>query len=220
MNSELETLLEQLRPQSTRGLLDELARVGMTLARHDRSRPEIEVHLASGQTLRGRLISVSDHGAIIHAGGTARAPTVSFVRVDQIAAVTVGDASVLAKPVLSDAPVPSRLELGRQCAARGDGLSGTLGRAIAIELGGASELDDEGRRAIGLALPVVQEVLAAIASEAMGREALAKLDLIELGASTEGEVRVDGRRLVIRAAKLLSEQPTPATLRKAIERLL
>lgn len=219
MNSELETIFEQLKAKSTRGVLDDLARIAATLAKHDRGRPEVDLHLASGHVVRGRLVSVADH-VVVHTGGTPRAPSVAFVRVDQIAAVGVADASLLAKPVMSDAPAPSKLELSRQCAARADGLAGSLGRPITVELGGASELDDDGRRAIGTLLPLVQEVVRAIASDAMGKDALAKLDAIELGATADLEVRIDGKRLVVRAPKLLSEQPTHASLRKAIEALL
>ncbi len=116
-------------------MLDELARISATLAKHDRGRPEVSLYLASGQSVHGRLVAVSDH-VLVHTGGTVKAPSVAFVRVDQVAAVTVADASLLAKPVMSDAPVPSKLELSRQCAARVDGLSGSLGRPITVELGG------------------------------------------------------------------------------------
>jgi len=112
--------------------------------------------------------------------------------------------------------VPSRLELARQLAAR----SASLG--LTFELGGASELDDDGRRAIGATLPLVVDVLAAIASDDMGKEALRKLETVELGAASSGDVGTydSGKRLVIRAPKLLTEQYTAATLRKAIEKLL
>ncbi len=223
-NTELETVFEQLRPSSPRHLLEDLSRIGTTLAKHDRLRPEIELHLVGGQSVRGRIISVADHGggaiALVHTGGVARVPSVAFVRVEHIAAITLVDASVLAKPVMSDAPIPSKLELQRQAAALADSLSTTLARSISLELGGASELDDEGRRAIGLLLPLAIEVISAIAGDAMGREALGRIDALELGASTEGEVKLDGRRLNLRAAKLLSAQPTHAALRTAIEKLL
>ena len=185
-------------------------------------RPEVDLHLASGQVMRGRLVSLSDHGQgvtiLVHTGGTVKAPSVAFVRVDHVAAVA--DASLLARPVMSDAPVPSKLELQRQCAARADGLGASFGHPVAIELGGASELDDDGRRAIGVALPLVQDVLHAIASDPMGKEAVAGIKTVELGAASTLEVTLDRKRLVIRAPKLLSEQPDHAALRKAIEKLL
>ncbi|MEO8703975.1 MAG: hypothetical protein ABI867_28250 [Kofleriaceae bacterium] len=202
---------------SPRRLLEDLARIGAALAKHDRVRPEVELHLASGQSVRGRIVSLADGAmAIVQVAGT----TVAFVRVDQIAAVTVADASVLVKPAVADAPVPSKLELQRQAAARADGLATAFGRPVTLQLAGASELDDDGRRAIGVVLPVVAEVMTAIATDELGREAVKALDVIELGSASTGEVRLDGKRLVIRAPKLLSEQYTHTTLRTAIEKLL
>ncbi len=219
-------VLSQLVGASPRRLLEDLARIGAALAKNDRARPEVECYLASGQTVRGRIVSVADdrQGAIalIAIGGTVRGPSVTFVRVDQIAAVTVVDASLLVKAPVVDAPIPSKLELQRQLAARADGLATATGKRIELVLGGASELDDDGRRAIGAALPLVADVLAAIASDELGKEALRELDTLELGAASSGDVGTydSGRRLVIRAPKLLTEQYTAATLRKAIEKLL
>jgi hypothetical protein len=219
-------VLSQLAGASPRRLLEDLARVGVALAKNDRPRPEVECFLASGQLVRGRIVSVADDRqgavALIAIGGNVRSPSVTFVRVDQIAAVTVVDAGLLVKAPVVDSPIPSKLELQRQLAARADGLAGALGKRIAITLGGASELDDDGRRAIGATLPLVADVLAAIASDDMGKEALRELETVELGAASSGDVGTydNGHRLVIRAPKLLTEQYTAATLRKAIEKLL
>lgn len=223
-------ILSQLVGASPRRLLEDLSRIGAALAKNDRARPEVECYLASGQTVRGRIVSVADdrQGAIalIAIGGSVRGPSVTFVRIDQIAAVTVVDASLLVKAPGIDAPIPSKLELQRQLAARADGLAGAIGKRIELVLGGASGLDggpdDDGRRAIGATLPLVADVLAAIAADDMGKEALQKLDTIELGAAKSGDVGTydSGRRLVIRAPQLLTEQYTVATLRKAIEKLL
>ncbi len=221
-----EDVLSQLTGASPRRLLEDLARIGAALATAGRPRPEVECFLASGQLVRGRIVSVADDRqgavALIAVGGNARSPSVTFVRVDQIAAVTVGDASLLVKAPVVDAPVPSKLELQRQLAARADGLAGALGKRIELLLGGASELDDDGRRAIGATLPLVADVLAAIAADDMGKEALRKLEAVELGAAGSGEVGLHdgGRRLAIRAPKLVTEQYTAATLRREIEKLL
>jgi hypothetical protein len=219
-------VLSQLTGASPRKLLEDLARIGVALAKNDRARPEVECYLASGQLVRGRIVSVADDRqgavALIAIGGNLRAPSVTFVRVDQIAAVTVVDASLLVRAPVVDSPIPSKLELGRQLAARADALASAVGKRIALTLGGASELDDDGRRAIGVTLPIVTDVLAAIASDDMGKEALRKLETVELGAASSGDVGTydNGHRLVIRAPKLLTEQYTVATLRKAIEKLL
>jgi len=94
-------VLGQLVGASPQRLLEELAHTGEALAKNDRARPEVEVYLGSGQLIRGRIISVADdqHGAValLVVGGSPRGPSVTFVRVDQIAAVTVIDASLLVK---------------------------------------------------------------------------------------------------------------------------
>lgn len=219
-------VLAQLTAASPRKLLEDLARIGAALARSDRPRPEVECYLASGQLVRGRIVSVADDRqgavALIAIGGNVRSPSVTFVRVDQIAALTVVDASLLVRAPVVDAPIPSKLELARGLAARAEALAGAVGKRIELQLGGASELDDDGRRAIGAALPLVADVLAAIAADEMGRDALRALEVVELGAASSGDVGTydSGRRLVIRAPKLITEQYTAATLRRAIEKLL
>lgn len=219
-------VLSQLTGASPRKLLEDLARIGAALAKNDRARPEVECYLASGPAVRGRIVSVAEDRqgamALLAIGGNVRAPSVTFIRIDQIAAVTVVDASLLVKAPVVDSPIPSKLELQRQLAARGDALATAAGRRIAITLGGASELDDDGRRAIGVTLPLVVDVLVAIAADDMGREALRKIETVELGAASSGDVGTydSGHRLVIRAPKLLTEQFTAQTLRRAIEKLL
>jgi len=215
-------LLAQLAGASPRKLLDDLARVAAALANNDRARPELELYLASGQMVRGRLVSVADDRqgaiAVVQVGGSPRAPAVTFVRVDAIAAVTVADASLLVRAPVVDAPVPSRLELGRQLAARGDALHAKLGRTLKLEL--ASDLDDDGRRAVGTLLPLLVEVFAAIAADDMGKQALAAIEAIELAAGPSGEVVKEARGLRIRAPKLITEQLTHAALRSMLEKLL
>jgi hypothetical protein len=222
----LAQLPELVAGGNPRRLLDDLARIGVALAKADRPRPEVECYLASGQVVRGRVVSVVEdrQGAIalIAVGGNVRAPSVTFARIDQIAALTVVDASLLVKAPVAEAPVPSKLALQRHAAAHSEALAGAVGKPIAIQLGGASELDDDGRRAIGVTLPLLVDVLTAIAGDDMGAEALRALEAIELGAAATGEVEAHdgGKRLVVRAPKLLTEQFTAQTLRGAIEKLL
>lgn len=157
----------------------------------------------SGHLVRSRIVSVADDRqgavALIAVDGNPRAPSVTFVRVDQIAAVTVVDASLLVKAPVADAPVPSKLELQRQAAARGNELATALGKSVSLQLGGAPDLDD-GRRAMGVALPLVVDVLAVIAGDEMGKQALAALDTIELdAAASDGVAAHDGgKKLVVR----------------------
>ena len=111
-------VLSQLTGANPRRLLEDLARIGVALARSDRPRPEVECYLASGQLVRGRIVSVADDRlgaiALIAIGGNVRSPSVTFVRIDQIVALTVVDASLRVKAPVVDAPIPSKLELARR----------------------------------------------------------------------------------------------------------
>jgi hypothetical protein len=220
----IDDVLEQLAAGnvSPRRVLDDLARVSHALAKNDRPRPEVELFLSSGHVVRGRMVSVVDDRqgvmAMLLVGGNQRQPAVTFVRIDQVIALGVGDASLLVRAPQPDTPVPSKLELQRQIAARIDGLHAKLGRKLEINLAGT--LDDDDRRAIGLLVPVLAEVLTAIAGDEMGKEALAQVHVIELGAAPSGEVRKESRGFFIRAPKLLTEQYTHATLRKDLEKQL
>ena len=53
-------VLGQLVGAPPRRLLEDLARTGAAHAKNDRSRPEVEVYLVSGQLVRGRIVSVVD----------------------------------------------------------------------------------------------------------------------------------------------------------------
>ena len=96
-----EDVLGTLEARGPRQLLEDLSVIARALAANDRQRPEIEIQLTSGAQIRGRIVSVTDDRtgavALLYVGGQPRSPSVSFVRIDQIAAVTVIDASLLAK---------------------------------------------------------------------------------------------------------------------------
>ena len=111
-------ILGTLEARAPRRLLEDLSVIARALAANDRQRPEIEVQLTSGAQIRGRIVSVTEDRAgavaLLYVGGQPRSPSVSFVRIDQIAAVTVIDASLLVRPPISELPTPSGLELKRQ----------------------------------------------------------------------------------------------------------
>ena len=217
-----EDVLGTLEARAPRRLLEDLSVIARALAANDRQRPELELSLTSGTVIRGRIVSVTeDRGtvvAMLYVGGQPRSPSVSFVRIDQIAAITVIDASLLMRPLVSDAPAPSRLDLQRQLAARGDSLATAFGRAVPMTM--ASEGDDDDRRAIGVVLSVLVEVLLAVGSDEMGKSALAVVESIELAAASHGGVRRDGAKLVVHAPKLLTDAFTSGSLRAAIEKVL
>jgi hypothetical protein len=133
--------------------------------------------------------------------------------------VTVADAGLLLRAPTSDAPAPSRLELQRQAAARGEALVSRIGRALPVSL--ASDLDDEARRAVAAFLPVLFDVLGSIAGDELGRLALAAIAVIEVGAAPVPELWKEAPdRLVLRAPRIPTEAFTVAQLRPAIEKLL
>ncbi|MFN0247636.1 MAG: hypothetical protein ACKV2T_12190 [Kofleriaceae bacterium] len=67
-----------------------MERILEDLARHidDATRPDVDLYLASGPVLRGRVMKVQQGLATVHLG-PATDPSVSYVRVEQIVAVTV-----------------------------------------------------------------------------------------------------------------------------------
>jgi hypothetical protein len=217
----IEDLASQVKPRSPRRVLEDLVSIARALAAHDRPRPEVELYLATGATIRGRFVGNGDDrdGAIvlIQTGGTSIEPAIAFVRADQLVAVVVADASLLVRGPAPDQPAPSKLELARQAAAKTDTIAGKLGRTLPIAIVAD---DDDGRRAVAVLLPLLVEVIVAIAGDDMGKEALAPLAGIELAAGSTGDVGRHDKMLVVRAPKLLTEAFTRDRLRSAIEKLL
>ena len=218
----VDDILGTLEARAPRRLLEDLSVIARALAANDRQRPEIEVQLTSGAQIRGRIVSVTEDRAgvvaMMYVGGQPRSPSVAFVRVDQIAAVTVIDASLLVRAPISDAPAPSGLELKRQAAAHSDSLVVVFGRATSLVIAG--ELDEDDRRAIGVVIPVLVEVLRVVGSDEMGKTALSSLESVEISAWTHADVTKVGTKLVVHAPKLLTDAFTPASLRAAIEKIL
>lgn len=215
----------ELTARTPRRLLEDLAPLARVLAANGRPRPEVELYLASGQLVKGRLVEVGagdDRGgpvAVVIVGGTPRAPAAAYVRIDQVVAVVIADASVLVRAPVTDAPPPSRLELQRQAAAASEGLAGRLGHALPFEI--ARDLDDDGRRAVAAFLPVLVDVLVGIAADELGRLALSAIAVVEISAAAMPELWKEGPdRLVLRAPRVPTDAFTIATLRPALEKLL
>ena len=209
-------------PRSPRRLLEDLAALARVLAGHDRPRPEVELYLAGGQVVRGRLAGVVDDGgatiAMVITGGQPRTPALAYVRVDHVVAVIAADASLLVRAPVSDQPAPRKLELARALGARAESLTTALGRALPMTT--VAELDDDGRRAVAALLPALVDTLRAIARDGMGKQALDALAGVELGAAAQPAVqRADGK-LVVLAPKLAMDAWAPARLRAELEKLL
>jgi len=215
-------LVGQVKARSPRRLLDDLVPITRALAGHGRPRPEIELMLMTGASMRGRFVGLGDDRdgmiVVVQVGGTPSEPSVAFVRVDLVVAVIVPDASLLVRGPAPDQPIPSKLELARLAAARADVVSTKLGHAVTVTI--TAEVDDDGRRAIAKLLPLLVEVLGLIAGDDMGKQALAPITTIECGAGSTGEVGRHGNALVVRAPKLLTEAYSRESLRAQIEKIL
>ena len=217
-------MISELAPRSPLRLLEDLAQLAHGFAAIGRPRPEVELHLAGGSLVKGRLAAVgrgddrSGPIAVVIVGGSQRAPAAAYVRIDHVAAVTVSDAAIVVRAP-GQGPVPSRLDLERQIAARGEPLARQLGYPLEIRL--VSELDDDSRRAIAVLVPVLYDVLGGIAEDRLGRLALGAIAIVELGAAPLPELwKEPPDRLVLRAPRTTAEAFTAQTLRPALENLL
>ena len=96
-------MISELAPRSPLRLLEDLAQLAQGFAAIGRPRPEIELHLAGGSLIKGRLAAVgrgddrSGPIAVVIVGGSQRAPTAAYVRIDHVAAVTVSDAAIVVR---------------------------------------------------------------------------------------------------------------------------
>jgi len=208
----------RVRPRSPRRLLEELAGAAERLAATGRPRPRVTLHLTTGRDLVGRLVAVGEDGgsavAALHVGGDA---DLAHVRVDLVAAVTVHEPIV---PARTAAPAPGRLELARQLKARSHALASALGAElpIALDEGVAGDPD---LRAVAALLAILDDALAAVIADPMGKEAVtSQIESLRLGAGEESSARLVGRVLHLRAARDELAQWTPAELRAAIEKAL
>jgi hypothetical protein len=207
-------VITQLTAKSPRRLLEDLAKLAKT------TRPEVELVLGSGGVVRGVVVGLGDDGggqvALIHTGGQPRAPTVAYVRVDGIVAITVVDASVLVRAAPTASSAPSKLELARALGARAESLTTALGRALPITA--VPDIDDEGRRAIAALLPPLVDTLRAIARDPAHRKALDALAGLELGTGPRLDISRQGDRVVIITTR--GETPTAERLRADLETVL
>jgi hypothetical protein len=208
----------RIRPRSPRRLLEELSSAGARLAATGRPRPRVTLHLTTGRDLVGRLVSAGEDGgsavATLHVGGDT---DVAHVRIDMIAAVTVHEPVT---PAHIATAAPGRLEVARQLKARSQALASTLGTElpIALEDGTSSDTD---LRAVSTLLALLDDALAAIVADPLGKEAVTtQLDSIRLGAGEQSTARLIDRALHIRTARDPLAQWTPAELRAAIEKTL
>jgi len=208
----------RVRPRSPRRLLEELAGAAERLAATGRPRPRVTLHLTTGRDLVGRLVAVGEDGgsavAALHVGGDA---DLAHVRVDVVAAVTVHEPVV---PARSTAPAPGRLELARQVAQRSQALASALGAELPIALEEGMSGDPD-LRAVAALLAVLDDALAGIVADPLGKDAVrTQIASLRVGAGEESSARLVDRVLHLRFARDDLAQWTPPELRAAIEKAL
>lgn len=172
----------------------------------------LTLHLASGRDVRGTLVNVaSDRNGSVALMTNPRVPNeVTHVSLDTLVAVTLYDAHLIGAPPVPD-PQPGKLELKRLLAA----LTEKLGFAFESD---ALELPEAG--ALAAALPLIEEALVTIRSDAMGKGALAPIKRVVLAVTTTAGVMRDGNALTISCARDYSARPNAKQWRDHLERVL
>ncbi len=211
-------LLGSISPRSPRHVLEELASRGTRAVAAGKERPLVTLELASGRQIEGRCVAVGDDGgmavALLHVGGSERAPQVAHVRTDHVVAVRY---ELVKDPPPAQA-APGRLELTRAVSGAAEEVAHKLGAKLELAL--ADPLDEAQRQAVATLLPSLRQALGQLAADPMGKEALGALTAVRLGASTaRGVVKASGE-LHVDAPLPPAEEWTTAELVKAIERAL
>lgn len=208
--------LAALAPQSPRRALEELVARGQRAAAAGHDRPVVSLELMSGRSLAGRCVAVAEDGGLsmvlLHTGGSERAPQVMQVRLDQVVAVGY---EPVAQPQQPTGAAPGRLELTRGLAGVAEEVSRVLGAKLELTL--ADPADDPGRRAVAALVPALRQALARLAADAMGKEALRALAVVQVGAGARRAVTASGGSLRVDGAE---EEWTANELVAAIEKAL
>lgn len=206
-------------PRSPRRALEELIGRGDRAQAQGKERPVVSIELASGRQFEGRPVALADDGGLsmllLHTGGSERAPQVLHLRTDVI--VAVGYEAGNARPVDAAGP-PGRLELSRLVSAAAEDVAHKLGKKLDLLL--VEPLDDDQRRAVAALLPTLRPVLAQLATDSMGKEALLGLVAVRLGASASRHVLKVSGELHLDAPLPPADDWTTAELVAAIESAL
>lgn len=212
-------LLTDVTARSPRAVLADLALRATKAVARGRDRPEVALYLASGPIVTGRLVSVANDRdqpvALLHVSGPEGAPRVAAVRVDQVIAVCYD----VVREAADAGPAPGRLEVQRAWLAQAAPIAQAL--AMPLELTLADLLDEPGRRAAATAAPMLGALLAQLATDALGREALLQLTTVRLGAARDGgRVRKDGTLLIVEVPSDPDHAWDAGQLRAEVEKAL
>jgi hypothetical protein len=213
--------LAGLIPRQPLRLLEELAALSRRVgAGEGFARPRVTLHLRSGRDVTGTLLGCAeDHGervALLLETRERESLDVTHISVSSLEALTVYDAARLDQPTRA-VETPGSLELRRAVSAFGQGLR-DAGAALKTEL--MADLPESDFEPVWSALPALEEVLRAILSDDLGREALKPVVSLELSARSEARVTKSGNAIEICAARGFLERPSARDWRELLERVL
>ena len=193
------SLLEEIpaEPERLLEVLAELARSGATPL------PTVTLHLRTGRDLAGIVV---DRRLSQRAGGAATwviqtasherfADDLTFIAVSQVEAVTLHGASALGKVLEGRKPPPTALELQRMAKDAEQQLAAVIGKALRVQLD-----VDKGADARGTAQLIKRttSALKAIASDNLGKEALAALSHVQVAIGAQLAASKEGGGVVLR----------------------
>ncbi len=212
--------LKNLKPQRLEYLLEELAVISRRVAHGEPlERPSVTLHLGSGRELHGSLLDViNDSGATVALLMDARdrfGHDLTHVLVSRLEAVTVHNASNLLNRSGNAPPPPGKLEVRRAFGALGERLK-TSGIDLKFEF--PPQLEEQELEALRDLLEPLRMALETIASDEIGRAALAHLETIVLGVAPSASVLLEGTKLSVITAHAFADRPNATGLQALIEK--
>lgn len=222
----LPAAVAQWAPRSLEQLLEELA----DLARRASSgepvrRPYVTAHLRSGRAIEGVVLALhSDRMGrrtlVLHVPGPERfaALDVSHLPVEALEALTVHAVDQLEAAPPGSPPPPTRLELRRRVAATEKALQAKLGLPLALTVDPGE--DPKELAALAHLEALLPEVLSAIASTDLGKQALVGVKSVKLATDEAMGVMLAEGVLTVTAALSPARRASPHALTEAIEKAL
>ncbi|MEL6341371.1 MAG: hypothetical protein AAGJ56_03550 [Myxococcota bacterium] len=186
----------------------------------------VTLHLTSGRDIQGQLVAVHARDERSLTMAPVQSADLTYLSLDSVEAVTVHSASALSH-ILSqgalDKPgeeVPSTLRLKRRCEQISAQLSALVSTKIVVECAWDTvPATDAARVSLGLCLEQFANALEAVASDAMGRNALNTIHRVVFGHAVQPHVERNGDILVVSADLEAGPAGRPARPQEKIESL-
>ncbi len=212
--------LKNLKPQRLERLLEELAVISRRVAQGEPlERPSVSLHLGSGRELHGPLLDViTDSGvtvALLLDAQDRFGHDVTHVLVSRLEAITVHNAFHLLDRARNAPPPPGKLEVRRAFGALGERLK-TSGVDLRFEF--PASLEDQDLEALYDLLEPLQMALEGIASDEIGRAALAHLETVALKVRPGASAHLEDTWLVVTTAIAFADRPNATSLQALIEK--